>query len=71
MFYLYYNLGSIAGANVSAVLLQMKQLVAAAIALKGLGSVLFILGSTFGAFLLVCCEFHFVLPDLVLVWTNS
>lgn len=32
---------------------EMKNLVAAAIALKGLGSVLFILGSSFGAFLLL------------------
>jgi len=32
----------------------MKFLVAGAIALKGLGGILFILSSSFGAFLLVC-----------------
>lgn len=36
---------------------QMKYIVAGAIALKGIGGLLFILGSSFGAFLLVCSFF--------------
>lgn len=34
--------------------LQMKLLVAAAIALKGVGGLLFVFGSSLGAYLLVC-----------------
>ena len=48
---------------------QLKFLIAGAIALKGLGGVLFIFGSSFGALLLVCSQnllyeyigFHFLL----------
>jgi len=38
---------------------QTKLLIAGATALKGLGGVLFIFGSSFGALLLVCIQFFF------------
>lgn len=40
----------------------MKILVAAAIALKGIGGLLFVFGSSLGAYLLVCtnCSFEYI-----------
>jgi len=44
---------------------QTKLLIAGAIALKGLGGVLFIFGSSFGALLLVCIQIFFNTLDFI------